>query len=261
MGGPPDLVAAVVPKDRRIYKVRDSKMLTEAEREAMFDRVADWCERWAVGEASHTECDELGMSAAQRLAAQRAIDGLGVAVDHVLLDGKWDFVGGGATTMIVKGDASCLSIAAASILAKVTTRPVHAPQGRGVRGLRVRGEQGVPVPAAPGGAGRAGAVRAAPAVVGVHGFDRPARCRALRPPRLPGRPVRLIPPRARIVIVLGAGWMASRFWRRNLLPGQRFSAPFGWRHGSGAETCCLGDGFRRRLGDGGAIASKPCPIG
>jgi ribonuclease HII len=118
--GPLTLVAAVVPRDRRVYKIRDSKMLTEAEREAMFDRVADWCEYWAVGEASHTECDELGMSAAQRLAAQRAIDGLGVAVDHVLLDGKWDFVGGGATTMIVKGDASCLSIAAASILAKVT---------------------------------------------------------------------------------------------------------------------------------------------
>ena len=40
--------------------------------------------------------------------------------DQVLIDGKWDFVGGGITTMIVKGDASCLSISAASILAKVT---------------------------------------------------------------------------------------------------------------------------------------------
>ncbi len=76
--GPLTLVAAVVPRDRRIYKVRDSKMLTEPEREAMFDRVADWCEYWAVGEASHAECDELGMSAAQRLAARRALDGLGV---------------------------------------------------------------------------------------------------------------------------------------------------------------------------------------
>jgi len=118
--GPLTLGAAVVPKDRRIYKVRDSKMMRESEREAMFDRVAGWCEAWAVGHATVVECDELGMSAAQRLAAKRALDGLGVEVDHVLIDGKWDFVGGGRTTRIVKGDATCLSIAAASILAKVT---------------------------------------------------------------------------------------------------------------------------------------------
>ena len=64
--------------------------------------------------------DELGMSEAQRLAARRAIEGLGVRPDRVLLDGKWDFVGGGITRRIVRGDARCLSISAASILAKVT---------------------------------------------------------------------------------------------------------------------------------------------
>ncbi|MDH3753764.1 MAG: ribonuclease HII [Acidimicrobiia bacterium] len=118
--GPLTLVAAVVPPDRRVYKVRDSKMLTEAERESLFDRVAGWCTTWAVGHASPRECDRLGMSEAQRLAARRALDGLGLPVDQVIVDGKWDFVGGGNTTMVVKGDAKCLSIAAASILAKVT---------------------------------------------------------------------------------------------------------------------------------------------
>jgi ribonuclease HII len=118
--GPLSVGAAVVPKDRRVYKIRDSKALTEAEREAMFDRVADWCVAWSVGHVSHTECDELGMSAAQKLAARRAIDGLGLEPDQVLIDGNWDFVGGGRTRRIVKGDATCLSIAAASILAKVT---------------------------------------------------------------------------------------------------------------------------------------------
>ena len=118
--GPLTIGAVVVPKQRRITKVRDSKMLTEAEREALVERIADWCDAWAVGHASARECDELGMSDAQRLAARRALDGLGVPVDHVIIDGKWDFVGGGRTQMIVKGDASCLSIAAASILAKVT---------------------------------------------------------------------------------------------------------------------------------------------
>ncbi len=118
--GPLTVGAAVVPRDRRIYKVRDSKMLTEPEREAMYERVADWCRAWAVGHATPAECDELGMSEAQRLATRRALADLGVGVDRVLLDGKWDFVGGGIAETIVKGDAISLSIAAASILAKVT---------------------------------------------------------------------------------------------------------------------------------------------
>lgn len=117
--GPLSIGAVVLPKDRRVNKVRDSKQLTEREREALFDRIAEWA-TWSVGHASPTECDELGMSAAQKLAARRAIEGLGVRPDRVLIDGNWDFVGGGITKMIVKGDATCLSISAASILAKVT---------------------------------------------------------------------------------------------------------------------------------------------
>ena len=112
--GPLSIGAAVLPRDRRVYKVRDSKLLTEAEREALFDRVADWCVAWSVGHASQEECDALGMSAAQKLAARRAIDGLGLGEpDQVLIDGNWDFVGGGRTRRIVKGDATCLSISAA----------------------------------------------------------------------------------------------------------------------------------------------------
>lgn len=120
--GPLTIGAAVVPPDRRVNRVRDSKMLSEAQREGLFDRIADWCDAWAVGHASAAECDALGMSEAQRLAARRAVDGLGVGVDVVLMDGKWDFMAGqvDTTETIVKGDAVCLSIAAASILAKVT---------------------------------------------------------------------------------------------------------------------------------------------
>lgn len=118
--GPITVGAAVVPRDRRIYKIRDSKMLTESEREAMFERVAEWCVSWNVGHATHRECDDLGMSAAQKLAAQRALAGLSVAPDHVLVDGNWDFVESHPTTRIVRGDATSLTISAASILAKVS---------------------------------------------------------------------------------------------------------------------------------------------
>jgi len=116
--GPLSVGAAVVPLDRRVYKIRDSKMLTEDEREALFDRIAAWCSSWSVGHASPEECDELGMSDAQRLAAKRAIAGLDIEPDHALVDGNWDFVGG--ATRIVRGDRTSLSIAAASILAKVS---------------------------------------------------------------------------------------------------------------------------------------------
>jgi ribonuclease HII len=116
--GPLSVGAAIVPKDRRVYKVRDSKLLVENEREALFDRVSEWCQAWAVGHATAAECDELGMSEAQRLAARRALGGLGVGPDHILVDGNWDFVGG--AQKIVRGDRTSLSIASASILAKVT---------------------------------------------------------------------------------------------------------------------------------------------
>lgn len=122
--GPLTVGAAVLPPDRRVYKVRDSKMLTEDERELLYGRVAGWCAAWAVGHSSQQECDRLGMSEAQRLAARRAFEGLGVTPDRVLIDGNWDFVkdlvAAGATERLIKGDARCLSIAAASVLAKVT---------------------------------------------------------------------------------------------------------------------------------------------
>jgi ribonuclease HII len=118
--GPLTVGAAVLPRDRRLNRIRDSKQLTETERERLFDRIGQWCMAWAVGHASPAECDELGMTAAQRLAARRALDQLPVRADRLLIDGRWDFVGDRPRTLIVKGDASCLSIAAASILAKVT---------------------------------------------------------------------------------------------------------------------------------------------
>lgn len=144
--GPISVGAAVVPFDRRINKIRDSKMLTEVEREALFDRVAEWCVAWQVGHASQDECDELGMSAAQKLAAQRAIQGLGLPVDQVLIDGNWDFVGGGHTRKIVRGDATCLSIAAASILAKVTRDRIMRAEAEHFPGYDFEFNKGYPCP-------------------------------------------------------------------------------------------------------------------
>ncbi|HEU4839970.1 MAG TPA: ribonuclease HII, partial [Ilumatobacteraceae bacterium] len=119
--GPLTVGAVILPRDRRVNGIRDSKLLTERERERLFDRVATWCLAWGVGAASQVECDELGMSAAQKLAAFRAIEQLGVVPDAAVVDGNWDFVSPhvGHVARRIKADARCLSVAAASILAKV----------------------------------------------------------------------------------------------------------------------------------------------
>lgn len=119
--GPLAVGAAILPRTTRVNGVRDSKLLTEREREALFERLARWCVAWSVGSASQEECDRLGMSAAQKLAARRAIDGLGIAPDVAVTDGRWDFVSPSVphVELAVKADLRCLSVATASILAKV----------------------------------------------------------------------------------------------------------------------------------------------
>ena len=120
--GPLSVGAAIVPKpwDQLIPEgLRDSKALSERQRAALFEPVIEWCTYWAVGHATHAECDEWGLEEARRRAASRALNALGVKPDHILVDGDTDFVGSGNTTCVPKGDASSGSISAAAIVAKV----------------------------------------------------------------------------------------------------------------------------------------------
>ncbi len=101
---------------------RDSKQIAETQRDAVFDVIARTTAAWAVGFASAQECDALGMNSAQQLAAKRALDQLGVTPDAAIVDGRWDFVAPHVARVIaqVKADTTCLSVAAASVLAKVS---------------------------------------------------------------------------------------------------------------------------------------------
>ena len=105
--------------------LRDSKMLSEARREEIFDAVGTWCQAWTVGHASAAECDQWGMTEALRVAARRALAGLGQPPEALLVDGPVDLLRhpddpfAGEVRPIVDGDAKCASVAAASVLAKV----------------------------------------------------------------------------------------------------------------------------------------------
>jgi len=135
--GPVSVGVVVIPVGRRAPKgLCDSKLLTEEQREALFPKVTAWCTAWAVGHAEPVECDRWGMTVALRLAAHRALAGLEAPPPVVALDGPFDYVTGPpeptdsdpgpATTplpevrTVVKGDLTCVSIAAASVVAKVT---------------------------------------------------------------------------------------------------------------------------------------------
>lgn len=118
--GPLTVAAVVLDPARRVYKVRDSKMLDPARREELAPRIQSTCVAWAVGHATVAEIDGRGLSAARRIAARRALEGLIVEPDACLVDGNWDFTGLGARTRrVVHGDAISLSIACASVVAKV----------------------------------------------------------------------------------------------------------------------------------------------
>jgi ribonuclease HII len=136
--GPVTHAAVVLPSDRRMYKLRDSKQLDRARREQLAQRLAGFALAVGIGQASNEEIDRLGMSDALRLSASRALDALPLRPDVVLVDGNWDFLSHYATrnVMLVHGDAHSASIAAASIVAKVTRDdqlraldPVHPAYG------------------------------------------------------------------------------------------------------------------------------------
>jgi ribonuclease HII len=98
----------------------DSKRLTARRRAELAAELPGWVAAHALGSASHEEIDALGMTAALRLAARSALGRLAVPPDTVLLDGKHDYIGAPWRVRTeVKADLRSVSVAAASVLAKV----------------------------------------------------------------------------------------------------------------------------------------------
>jgi ribonuclease HII len=116
-----DVVAAAVILDNEnpIFGLNDSKKLTEKKRDLLFDEIKLKAKSWCVARASVAEIDSINILQASLLAMKRAVQGLHIQPEHVLVDGnklpKWNYI----AEAIIQGDSRVAAISAASILAKV----------------------------------------------------------------------------------------------------------------------------------------------
>lgn len=124
LAGPVMAGAVILPAEsgiaERLRGVRDSKLMTPAERDEMYDAVIREAAAWGAGEADNREIDRIGILNATKNAMKRAVGNLGMQPDHLLID----FVRLHDVTTpqigLKHGDMLCLSIACASVIAKVT---------------------------------------------------------------------------------------------------------------------------------------------
>ena len=120
LAGPVYAAAVILPDGCIIEGVNDSKKLSEKKREALFDVIKENALAYSIASASEKEIDEINILNATYLAMQRAVEGLNIKADFALIDGNRLPQLSIPAQCIVKGDAKSMSIAAASILAKVS---------------------------------------------------------------------------------------------------------------------------------------------
>jgi ribonuclease HII len=124
LAGPVAVGAVVLPNEpmllaQTLAGVRDSKQMTPLEREMLAPLIKEVARTWNVGFASAEEIDTMGIVPATRLAALRALGGLSLVPQYLLTDFRLELPQLDISqTALVKGDALCMSIAAASVLAK-----------------------------------------------------------------------------------------------------------------------------------------------
>jgi ribonuclease HII len=119
LAGPVVAAAVILPVDWPHPGIDDSKRLRAARREGLARLLAEEALAWGVGLAEAEEVDRLNIHHASLTAMRRAVEALGTRPDHLLIDGRFTLVMDLPQRAVVGGDASCLAVAAASILAKV----------------------------------------------------------------------------------------------------------------------------------------------
>lgn len=120
LAGPVCAAAVILPENTIIDGVNDSKKLSEKKREALFDVIKSSARSYCIAYATVEEIESINILNATMLAMKRAVEGLDVKADYAMIDGNRLPDLNIDSEFIVKGDAKSMSIAAASILAKVS---------------------------------------------------------------------------------------------------------------------------------------------
>lgn len=121
LAGPVVAAAVILPKGLLIEGVNDSKKISEKKREKLYDEIIKQAIAWGVGIKDNNVIDEINILEATRLAMHEAIENLKVKPDFIFIDAEKKVNTNGIPYLpIIKGDALSISIAAASIIAKVT---------------------------------------------------------------------------------------------------------------------------------------------
>lgn len=120
LAGPVCAAAVILPKDLELPGLNDSKKLTDKKRRELFPIIKEQAIAYGIGLASHEEIDEINILQATYLAMERAIAQLEGKADFALIDGNRAKDFGLPVRTVIKGDSLSASIAAASVLAKVT---------------------------------------------------------------------------------------------------------------------------------------------
>lgn len=128
--GPVVAAAVILPCDFPIEGLNDSKKLSEKKREQLYTLITENAIAYGIAEASPAEIDEINILNASMLAMRRAVEKLTVPADFALIDGNCSRGFNIPTETIIKGDAKSASVAAASILAKVTRDRLCAEQDK-----------------------------------------------------------------------------------------------------------------------------------
>ncbi len=120
LAGPVCAAAVILPTDTIIEGVNDSKKLSEKKREALFEVIKEQAVSYSIAYASVEEIEEMNILNATMLAMKRAVEGLDVKADFAMIDGNRLPDLSIDSEYIIKGDAKSMSVACASILAKVS---------------------------------------------------------------------------------------------------------------------------------------------
>lgn len=121
LAGPVYAAAVILPIGLEIKGLNDSKKISEKKREQLFDVICENAVSYSIGIATEKEIDEINILNATFLAMHRAVEGLNIKPDYALIDGnQYPKIPMITEETVVKGDAKSMSIAAASILAKVS---------------------------------------------------------------------------------------------------------------------------------------------